>query len=143
MHCKSKWNHSDIVIKNLNELTLADVHADTRYKWKTLPSMQLSGMQYPLVCFEVTEDFYWNKFYKTTNIDMRSRLPPPSIVHGNVILIKGGNNRYQSARQLGYDSIDCLIFQDQLDAIKWTRYLDQCDPYNNPSLPYLGLIEYK
>jgi hypothetical protein len=96
MHCKSKWYQSNIIEKNLDELTLGDVHLDIRYKWKTLPSMQESGMTYPLVCFAISEDFYWNKFYKATNIDMRSRLPPPSIVNGNVILIKGGNNRYQS-----------------------------------------------
>lgn len=143
MHCASLWKDPRIQAKNLGDLTLADIHADIRYKWKTLPTMKSSGMIYPLVCFTVTEHFYWNKFYKATNADMKTRLPKPSIINGTIILIKGGNNRYQSAKELGYTSIDCLIFDNQLDAIKWTRFLDHCDPYNNPSLPYLGLIEYK
>ena len=36
-----------------------------------------------------------------------------------------------------------MIFDDQVDSIRWTRYLDQCDPLRNPDKQYLGLIECK
>ena len=143
MHLISYWRHADIVTKPMNHLTLTDVHLDDRFVWKTLPSMQQQGLRYPLVCFTATEEFYWTKFWKACPAFMKERLPKPSIVDGIIYMIKGGNNRYQSANSMGCSKIDCLIFAEQIDAIKWTRYLDQCDPVDNPNLPYLGLIEYK
>jgi hypothetical protein len=126
----------------MNELTLSDVHLDDRYLWKTLPSMKTEGMDYPLLCW-IMDAEHWDRFCFHTPDYMLDRLPPPNLVGDTILLIKGGNNRYQAARDLGYLSIDCMLFDDQLDSIKWTRYLLQCDPLRNPDLPYLGLVDYK
>ena len=143
MHIASKWRDQRINAMPLDYLTLTDVHLDDRYKWKTLPSMKTHGLNYPLVCFTANEKFYWDRFWKACPDFMKVRLPPPAIVNGIIYMIKGGNNRYQSANELGYTSIDCMIFEDQKDAIKWMKYLDQCDPLNHPYLEFLGLIDYK
>ena len=142
MHCSSKWRHPDIVSHQLDHLTLTSVHPDIRYHWKTTPSMKADGLHYPLLCWEEEESF-WSKFVRITNEEYLKMLPPPNPVDGKLILVKGGNNRLQSARELGYTSIDCLVFKEQRDAIVWTRYLQQCDPLVNPDLPFLGLVDYK
>ena len=105
--------------------------------------MKQNGLKYPLVCSTATEEFYWKKFWKVCPTFMKERLPEPTVVNGIIYMIKGGNNRYQSAKVMGCSSIDCLIFAEQIDAIRWMKYLDQCDPINNPQLKYQGLIEYK
>lgn len=143
-HARSRWRHPLIVPVKLDDLTMENAHLDERYIWKTLPTMRDHGLNYPLLCWIVDEDFYEKRFKKFTADDMLKRLPDP-VFHppGKAIMIKGGNNRFLSARDLGFHSIDCLIFDDQIDAIKWTRFLDQCDPLNNPDKTYQGLIEYK
>lgn len=146
MHCRSIWRHPLILPVKMSDVTMGDVHIDDRYKWKTLPTMRERGMDYPLLTWIVDRDFYENKFLRSAADWMIPKLPPPAYVTvapDKVVLIKGGNNRYQAAKEIGYDSIDCFIFDYQLDAIKWARYLDHCDPLSNPDKPFLGLIEYK
>jgi hypothetical protein len=104
--------------------------------------MKTEGMKYPLLCWMTNEE-YWEKFCYHTPDWMLDRLPKPNLVGDTLLLIKGGNNRYQAARDLGYLSIDCMLFDEQIDAIHWTRYLEQCDPLLNPDLPFLGLVDYK
>jgi hypothetical protein len=114
----------------LTDLTPSENHSDERFKWKTLPSMQSDSLYYPLVCWIISFSFYEGKFLKTRTAESRKRLPPPVVdTFGNVILIKGGNNRYQAAKLLEFDTIDCLIFTEQIDAIKWTKYFAHKDPY--------------
>jgi hypothetical protein len=143
-HARSSWRHPLIVPVKMSDLTVENAHLDERYVWKTLPTMRERGLDYPLICWIIDEDFYKKRFMRFTSDDMLARLPDP-VFHppGKAIMIKGGNNRFLSASDIGYDMIDCLIFDDQIDAIKWTRYLDHCDPLRNPDKPYLGLIEYK
>jgi len=144
MHCYSYYRHPSITPVNMSDLTLGDVHLDDRYLHKTLPTMQTHGMIYPLLCWLMQRDFYENKFLKITPDWMLPRLPQPSYVWQDwLILVKGGNNRYQAARDLGYTSIDCMIFDEQLDAIKWTVYLNQADPLKNPNIHYQGTMNYK
>lgn len=143
-YARSAWRHHLVVPVKMSDLTLENVHLDERYVWKTLPTMRERGLDYPLICWIVDKDFYEKRFMKFTADDMLAKLPDP-VFHppGKAIMIKGGNNRFLSAADIGYDVIDCLIFDDQIDAIKWTRYLDHCDPLRNPDKPYLGLIDYK
>jgi hypothetical protein len=105
--------------------------------------MRDTGLNYPVITWIGTRDFYEKKFSMHTPNSMMERLPDPVYVDSNrCILIKGGNNRYLAAMELGYEIIDCMIFDEQLDAIKWARYLDHCDPLQNPDKPFLGLMEY-
>ena len=144
MHCYSYYRHPLVMPIKMSDLTLGDSHPDDRYLHKTLPTMRERGMDYPLLCWLMDRDFYENKFLKSTPDWMSDRLPPPSYVwEDRLILIKGGNNRYQSARDLGYDSIDCMVFDQQIDAIRWTAYLNQVDPLRNPDIPYQGILDYK
>ena len=140
----SLWQSDDVCSVRLDQLTLCDCHYDDRYLWKILPLIRDEGMRYPLVCWVADLDFYNNKFLKSTPQEMRERLPPPNVIGEKyVVLIKGGNNRYQAAKDLGYDTIDCVIFNTQEDAIRYTRWFAQCDPLENPHLEYKGLFDYK
>lgn len=136
MHCSSKWRHDSIIAKSLNDLTPTENHLDDRFKWKVLPSMQMDlCMHYPLVCWITTEKFYIDKFLKTCPDEIKIRLQTPVVDNnGNVLLIKGGNNRFLAAQKLSFTSIDCLIFEKQIDAIKWTKFLSKENPYFNLDL---------
>ncbi len=143
-HLSSLWQSDNVNPVRLDCLTLCDNHLDDRYLWKLLPVLRDENMKYPLVCWATTIDFYNNKFLKSTPKEMRDRLLPPNVIGEKyVIMIKGGNNRYQAARDLGYDTIDCIIFNNQEDAIRYAKWFAQCDPLENPHLEYKGLFDYK
>ena len=143
-HLPSVWQNEHVHPVKMDQLTLCDNHLDDRYLWKLLPILRDEDMKYPLVCWITTLDFYNNKFLKSTPAWMRERLPTPNVIGDKwVVMIKGGNNRYLAARDLGYDTIDCLIFDNQEDAIRYTKWFAQCDPLENPHLEYKGLFDYK
>lgn len=143
MHCASKWRDPRIKVFNISDLTMGSFHADNRYKWRDLPSMQSNGMNYPLTVFAADEDYYWKNIFGTAMSDLKQRLPQPKILNDKIFVIKGGNNRYLAAKELGYTTIDCLVLDSHKEAILWMRYLNQCDPYHYPERPYLGLVDYK
>jgi hypothetical protein len=144
MHLRSVWRSPDIKPVLLSKLTPTTVHADSKHRLTTTPHIQWWGLKYPLCCVRMTESEWYRRIVHPLNSDARTRLPKPLInPDGYIWAIKMGCNRYQSAIDLRYKSIDVLFFLHTDDAIKMARWHQQCDPLNNPHLPYLGLFKYR
>lgn len=54
-----------------------------------------------------------------------------------------GSNRYQCARDLGYDAVDVIICENSDECVKLGKWYAQCDPLNNiDAVEYLGVFDY-
>jgi len=62
---------------------------------------------------------------------------------GQVWTIKAGTNRFQTARDLGYDSIDGIMCANSDECAKLTMWFKECDPLRNPEKLYTGAWSYQ
>ena len=147
MHLASKWRDERIVEVDLNKLSPTTVHANFKHRNKTTPIIKAEGLFYPLCCVRFTAMEWVRRVVYGTNKDSASRLYPPIINDDNFVwAIKMGCNRWHSAKELGYTSIDCIFFKHTDDAVKMARWYDQCDPLHTQGTdkfrPYQGVFSY-
>lgn len=126
----------------LDSLTPMDLHNDERWMTRDLPRIRSQGLHYPLLVYPVTVDYWYNRYTKLHSGQLRHaepRINPDGMIHA----VKVGSNRYQCACYLGYETIDAIMFDNQIDCIKLGIWLRDCDPLNNKNAPpYQGLFSY-
>lgn len=147
MHLKSKWRDDRIIEVDLNKLSPTSVYADHLHRTLVSPTMQIDGLYYPLCCVKFTAMEWVRRVVYGTNQDEGQRLYPPVVNEDNFIwAIKMGCNRWHSAKEFGYTSIDCIFFDNTDDAVKMARWHQQCDPLHTQGTdkfrPYAGLYDY-
>lgn len=147
MHLKSLWRDDRIIEVPIVKLSPTTVHANNRHQTKTSPTISSEGLCYPLCCVRFTAMEWVRRVVYGTNADSASRLYPPVINEDNFIwAVKMGCNRWHSARELGYTSIDCIFFNHTDDAVKMARWYEECDPLHTQGTdkfrPYAGLFSY-
>ena len=147
MHLKSLWRDPNIVEIDLDKLSPTTVHANFKHRIKTTPLIEQHGLYYPICCVKFTAMEWVRRVVYGTNADSASRLRPPVINKDNFVwAIKMGCNRWHSAKELGYTSIDCIFFKNTDDAVKMARWYEQCDPLHTQGTDkfraYAGLFNY-
>ena len=147
MHLKSIWRDPKIIAVDLDKLSPVTIHENYRHRTKTTPSMQQYGLFYPLACVKFTSMEWVRRVVYGTNKEHAARLYLPVVNEDKFIwAVKVGCNRWHSAKELGYTSIDCIFFQHTDDAVKMSRWYDQCDPLHTQGTdkfrPYAGLYDY-
>lgn len=141
-HLSAIWQDSRIQAYPLDQLTPMDLHSDDRYLTRDLPRIQSQGLWYPLLIYQVDPTWWYGAY--TRHRSTSCKHADPIINDGWIWAVKMGSNRYQSARDLGYTSIDCIMCEDANEAVKLGKWYAQCDPLNNPNfLPYMGLFDYE
>lgn len=145
MILNSIWRWPEPKPVALEKLTPSVVHENHRHRHKTTPSIVQQGLWYPACCIRVSLE-YWEKYIMGNYTDIYRKNLLPARVNpedNQVWVIKVGCNRYFSALELGYTSIDCVFFADSNQAVKMARWYQQCDPVNNPGCePYSGKFDY-
>ena len=106
---RSKENLSRIVTHvPLQELTqLYPVVSFDQYN-AILQDIQDNGMQFPIVIWE-TVGKYWRKWVRFTDPELINYPPETLGDFQPVLLVMCGNNRFQAAKHLNYDAIDCVL----------------------------------
>ena len=70
-------------------------------------SMVKKGMLYPLIVVKISREA-WLEEKRTINPDI---LDPPDYID-SCYRIQCGNNRYRAGLDLGYDTFDCIVYED-------------------------------
>mgnify|MGYP002636391845 CR=1 FL=1 len=142
-YLKCQWQDPRIDKFELSKLTPMDGHDDGRWEWRDLPRIREQGLWYPILLYKVTPEWWHTKYIK-----WRPKIQTPyedPIVNedGMIWAVKMGSNRYLCARYLGYQFIDCIMFEDSNDCVKLGVWLRECDPLNNKDAePYQGKFSY-
>lgn len=142
-HLSAKWQDPRIQSFKLSLLTPMDIHNDDRWITRDLPSIQLNGLYYPIILYKETLE-WWDTKYKRWYSGLKRHATPVINDDGLIHLVKMGNNRYQCAVYLGYETIDAIMFNTQEDCLKLGAWFRDCDPLNNKNAPlYSGAYGYK
>lgn len=138
----SKWRDPRIEICRLDLLTPMDVHGDDRYLTRDLPRIRSQGLWYPLLVYSVTEHWWHNKYLSWRPKSLKPVIPTVDR-DGKILAVKMGSNRYQCARDLGYEAVDIIVCNSSDECVKLGKWYAQCDPLNNINpIEYQGLFDY-
>lgn len=100
----------------------------------TCDSIQKFGLDYPLMICKFTQA-QWMKMYNDPCYTMND----DGFIYG---VIKG-NMKTLIAKSLNYVTIDCMIFNDPIDAAKMGVWHDQCDPlHDDQCRSYMHVMDY-
>lgn len=87
---------------------------------KIKASVETEGLQWPIVIWNTTFT-EWDKLHKE-NPDVI--LPCPSnFMEARCFLVMCGNNRYNIAKELEYESIDCIVCENREEINKWAKMM--------------------
>lgn len=129
-HCNSKFRHPDIHSVEIAKLQPMSYHVDERWKFRDLPDISKNGLNYPLLYYKVTTDWWHTKFANWASGTPGWKIINPPIVNDNneIWAIKIGSNRYQVVKHLNYSSVDCICFTDVNKIIEFRNWIRDTDP---------------
>ena len=139
----SRWR-GDARIKAfpISKITPIYLQPDDRYLWRDLPSIKERGMDYPILLYKTSPQWWAEKYDTWINPSVKASMPIIAD-DGQVWTIKAGTNRFQTARDLGYDSIDGIMCANSDECAKLTMWFKECDPLRNPEKLYTGAWSYQ
>ena len=139
----SRWR-GDARIKAfpISKITPIYLQPDDRYLWRDLPSIKERGMDYPILLYKTAPQWWAEKYDTWINPSVKASMPIIAD-DGQVWTIKAGTNRFQTARDLGYDSIDGIMCANSDECAKLTMWFKECDPLSNPEKLYTGAWSYQ
>jgi ParB-like chromosome segregation protein Spo0J len=111
-HLTSINRKGDIQAIPLSELYCHAKIENPTFLSKIGDSIKEFGMQNPVVVVSMTIK-RWQEL-KEYNPDILS--PPEGVGDNTVFQVRCGNNRVRAARQLGYDTIDCIVVEKMQDS---------------------------
>ncbi len=141
----SQWRDPRIKSIPLNKLSMMDDHTDNRiYDRGDLDKVTKNGLWYPLSCIKMTPEWWFNSYQKNCQPEIWELIKDPIINEDGMIwAIKMGCNRYKCAKILGYESIDCIMFNHTDDCVKYAFWFKHRDPLHNPDEIYPDVFLYE
>ena len=119
-----------------------DLHSDDRYLTRDLPRIKEQGLWYPILVYPVKPN-WWSENYENWRNKDNPHIFEPVVIGNLIFAIKIGNNRYQCAKHLGYDSMDAIFLTTAIECVKLAKWFVQCEPLNNvDAVPYMDLLDY-
>lgn len=140
-HLSSLYRDDRIQPFKLSTLTPTNLHNDDRWKTRDLPSLIENGLYYPLLIYK-TDLYWWNTKYKKLYSNLKRHATPVINDDGMIHAIKIGNNRYECAVHLGYETIDAIMLDSEKACIQLGIWFRDCDPLNKDAPAYTGAFGY-
>lgn len=139
----SRWRGDDRILPfPLHKITPIYLQPDDRYLWRELPSIKAGGMDYPILLYKTTPQWWEEKYDTWVHPSVKASIPIVAD-DGQVWTIKAGTNRFQAAKDLGYDSLDGIMCENSDECAKLTIWFKECDPLRNPEKLYTNSWSYQ
>lgn len=136
-YLKATWRTAQMQIANVHMLTIVNKHINQNCG-HVFDSIKSNNLYYPITIAKYAPDVWRKEFNDDTYRIYETILDNNTNTYRDVIWgIVGGRSRVSFAIDNGYDTIDCLVFNNIRDAVNMDDWLRVCDPHHNKSCPPL------
>ena len=108
----STWNNIEVTPLRVNELWAsvpkAVKHKNKEFFQPVMDDINESGLHFPLLVVHAT----YNQLLTQKSKYRNKMVELPEDTGEKLYVVWGGSNRWHAANELGFDSVDCVVFKD-------------------------------